>query len=162
MVPQPSLLLPSWVEEDGRFHPEMIERTQFDCMMATGQDIPSTQEETQRPAGNENRKRRKSYTSALPMERLARVNEEPEHQPHKTSTMTWRNPQDLAASRAGWRLYERLYASFLPEPTTIDDRCRETGLMRTWWTQNETVLGECQRCHPCFEMVTFVYRRVQI
>ncbi|OAP57248.1 hypothetical protein AYL99_07986 [Fonsecaea erecta] len=156
MVPEPSLLLPSWLEEDGHFTPELVDRLQFPCGAALGlSPVPiHAASEAMDPVI---RRRRKSYSSQLPGVRLAQVIEEPE--PVK---VTSQNPQDLAVSLTGWKFYERIYARFLPrerEHSHLQDGFSGSSLTRGWWTQDESILRECQKTQPCFEMAMFVYRR---
>lgn len=163
MVHQPSLLLPSWVDEDGRFCQELIERVEFPCMPALGnaekKAVPAVS------SRGHTHKRRPSYTSALPTDRpgLGRIIEVSEIRTAGATTSA--EPHHLAASRAGWNFYERLYSSFLSEPTrkqsfsSFADSQLE-GLKRDWWTKLDDVRKECYSQQPYFEMATIVYRRM--
>lgn len=157
MVPQPSLLLPSWLEEDGHFEKQSTDRIIFPCGVALGLE-PGTRDSANGTVDNGSRKRRKSYTSTLPIERLAIVSEEPD-----PSVVTGKISQRLAASWAGWRLYEQLYGPFLslnPEKHGSCGDSSDSSFAQKWWARDESILRECRRAQPMFEMVTFIYRRI--
>lgn len=157
MVHQPSLLLPSWLEEDGHFEQQSIERIAFPCSLALGLE-PGMRKAESRMMANGNRTRRKSYTSALPIDRLAIVSEEPD-----PGVVARNNLQSLAASWAGWRLYDQLYGPFLSRQTESNGpHCdsSDPSFAQKWWARDESILRECRRAQPIFEMATFVYRRI--
>jgi SAM-dependent methyltransferase len=162
MVHQPSLLLPSWVEESGHFCQELIERVEFPCMPALGSSSKKVESEVGR--GGHTHKRRQSYTSILPIDRLGRITEVSEIRTAGSTTSA--EPHYLAASRAGWNFYERLYSSFLSPSTQKQSygsfaEPQLEGLKRDWWTKIDDVRKECYTQLPYFEMATFVYRRVE-
>lgn len=161
MVHQPSLLLPSWVEEDGHFSQELVERLEFPCMPALGSSSKQAESEVGK---SHTHKRRQSYTSSLPMDRLGRITEVSEIRTAGVTTSA--EPYYLAASRAGWNFYERLYSSFLSPSIQKQSygsfaEPQLEGLKRDWWTKIDDVRKECQTQQPYFEMATFVYRRMQ-
>lgn len=160
MVHQPSLLLPSWVEEDGRFLQEHVERIGFPCMPGFGQQ--ESQGETSRPGS----RRRKSYSSQLPTARLDQIVESMWETSHGqfNAPPTGSKDQLLASSLAGWNFYEALYADFLSAPDhrvrlDRDSQLPWTRPMSGWCMDHEDVWRECQKTRPFFEMTTFVYRR---
>lgn len=163
MVHQPSLLLPSWVDEDGRFCQELIERVEFPCMPA----LRNLDKKADEGVGSRvhPHRRRQSYTSVLPTDRpgLSRITEVSEIRMAGATTST--APHHLAASRAGWNFYERLYSSFLSasmqkQSVASVAESQLQGLNRDWWTKIDDVRKECYTQQPYFEMATFVYRRM--
>ncbi|RMZ80873.1 hypothetical protein DV737_g2754, partial [Chaetothyriales sp. CBS 132003] len=191
MVHCPSLLVPSWLEENGDFVEEEIYRDQFPCMpglkLHVGPSSPSSSVKSSNHGSGSGGGRKKSFRhhrSSLAGQ-LGQIDETVERavsasaspplpplpplpllplSPPAPSTET--QEQLVAASLTGWIHYQRLYANFLPPIHALDDpdedeKLKLRDLSRDWWLGDEEVRNECDRTKPFFEMTTFVYRRAR-
>lgn len=150
MVPQPSLLLPSWVEEDGHFDQKVIDRVEFACEPALGRhnQVKRTGETRDSP------KRRQSYSTGRSIQMLDSIDEE--SLAAEWALDTRYTVHDVSSSRAGWNYYERLYGPFVSKLEGPKDP--ETGLTKDWWCTNNEIRREGEHFGPRFELTTFVYQ----
>ena len=159
MVPQPSLLLPSWIEENGVFCERAVERIEFPCYPALGCSGRTVRDEDHEEASEFLH----AHSSTGSISRLNRIDEDSESIDEASNIPL--NAQDLGVSRAGLCFYELLYNDFvLPKQKSTSQvglHNNDPEIPRHWWWDDAAILDECFQFDPRFEMTTFVYQKIQ-
>ncbi|RMZ91289.1 hypothetical protein DV736_g1470, partial [Chaetothyriales sp. CBS 134916] len=170
MVHCPSLLVPSWLEENGHFVEEKMHRDHFPCMPAlqlrVAPSSPSSGVKSCNYGSGSGGGRKKPFRHCRSSvaEQLGRIDEPAEIVVSATAPpapSARAQEQLFASSLAGWIHYQRLYANFLPPIHALGDPYEDEKLKlpdwsRDWWLGDEKVRDECDRTKPFFEMATFV------
>jgi SAM-dependent methyltransferase len=142
MVPQPSLMVPYWIDEIAQFSEPLVESLELPCYTPSGTGTGRPQS-----AGPAHKKHRYSTP-------LAQIQE------HSNSRL---DDSEVEVDRLiGKHLFHTLYGSCLPtgHSSYASLGMTDNSNVQGWWWDDRVILDECRRFDTAFQMLTFFYRKI--